>query len=237
MHLARNPPALVLLREDHAGEELCPRVLGFGLPALGEVEVGADDTDDGPTGLAPDRVAAGEDLYVVAVPVPQAELAFVRLRTPRDALVHFLRAGERQRQTLLALADRRVGALALGDLAHREDDGRRRRVGLLESRERNLDVGNAAVAADDLRFERPDVLTRCRPLDALPVCRVAIADRVDDEKVGERAPQQLLGVRHAGLACRCLVREYQESALADEDAVGRPLHQASIGFPAHDRSP
>ena len=176
VHLARDAPPLVFLREDEAREELRPRPLGFGLPALGEVEVGADDAHDRPAGLAPDRIAAREDLDVVAVLVEEPELALVRVRAARDALVDllrprhvvgvqqpfpradvrfdlvvgvaehllparrvhdvaghevpvpdaFLRAGKGQRQPLFAFAQRGVGALALGDLAHRPDDRRRR---------------------------------------------------------------------------------------------------------------
>ena len=54
VHLARDAPALVLLREDEPREQLGARALGFGLPAFGEIEVRADDAHDRPARLAPD---------------------------------------------------------------------------------------------------------------------------------------------------------------------------------------
>ena len=91
VHLARDAPPFVLLREDEAGEQLRPRPLGFRLAALGEVEVRADDAHDRSAGFAPDRVAARQDLDVVAVLVAEPELALVRERAARDAVVDLLR--------------------------------------------------------------------------------------------------------------------------------------------------
>ena len=87
MHLARDAPALVLLREDQAGEQLGARAFGVGLLALGEIEVGADDADDRTAGLAADRKTARQHVDVVAVLVPEAELALVGRFAARDALV------------------------------------------------------------------------------------------------------------------------------------------------------
>ena len=58
-------------------EQLGARPLGLGALALGQIEVGADDADDGAAGLAADGEAARQHVDVVAVLVAQAELAFV----------------------------------------------------------------------------------------------------------------------------------------------------------------
>jgi hypothetical protein len=60
---------------------------------------------------------------------------------------------ERQRQALLAFAQRRVGAFAFRDLVQRPDDCRRR-ARFVQPRECNLDVSDRAVGLDDLMLER-----------------------------------------------------------------------------------
>ena len=65
----------------------------------------------------------------------------------------FLGACERQRQALLAFAQRRVGAFAFRDLVKRPDD-RRRRARFVQPREGDLDVNDRAVGLDDLMLER-----------------------------------------------------------------------------------
>ena len=203
MHLARDPAALVLLREDQPRQELGTGALGFGLPAFRQVEVGADDAHDRTAGLAPDRVTAREHLDVVAVLVAEPELALIRACAARDAVVDLLRPGhvlrvqqafpradmrldlvigvaehlfparrvddvagdeipvpdpflgprERQRQALLAFAQRRVRPFTFRDLVQRPDDGRRR-VRLVQPREGDLDVNDRTIGLNDLMLER-----------------------------------------------------------------------------------
>ena len=68
------------------------RVRTLGLLPLGEIEVRADDAHDRAAGLAADRKPAREHVDVVAVLVPQAELALVGRRPARDALVELVGA-------------------------------------------------------------------------------------------------------------------------------------------------
>ncbi len=274
VHLARDAPPFVFLREHEAGEELRPCPLGFCLPAFGEVEVRADDAHDRSAGLAPDRVSAREDLDVVAVLVAEPELALVGARAARDALVDFLRprqvvgveqpfpradvrldlvvgvaehlfparrvhdvaghqvpvpdaflrAGKGQRQPLFAFAQRRVGTFALGDLAHRPDDRLPARVEVVDARERDLDVGHAAVGADDLLLERRHGWPASDALEAAPGeprCRSAWkmrASGVPASSAGSATPHRRPA---AGLA------NSEQVVLADEDTVGRQLNQAS----------
>ncbi len=284
VHLARDAPPLVLLGEDEAGEELRARPLGFRLTALGEVEVRADDAHDRSAGFAPDRVAAREDLDVVAVLVAEPELALVGARAARDAVVDLLRpwhvvgveqpfpradvrfdlvvgvaehlfparrvhdvagdevpvpdaflgAGKRQRQPLFAFAQRRVGALALGDLAQRPDDGGSARRGpteveVIDARDGDLDVGDAAVGPDDLFLERGRGGSGHQTLEAEAVrpASVGVEDR------GNRSADELGRIGDAAQAAGRRVGEHEPVVLADEDAVGRQFHQAAKGFIGH----
>ena len=166
-------------------EELGARALGFGLPALGEVEVRADDADDRTAGLAPDRDSRATARGRSGRPCGGAGTRPRRSRAPRATLsltscarahvvgmqqplpgadvrldlvvgvaehllpsrrVHdvagvevpvphaFLRAGEGQRQPLFALAQRRLGALALGEVEMRADDAHDRSAGFAADR-------------------------------------------------------------------------------------------------------
>ena len=276
VHLARDAPPFVLLCEDEAGEQLRSRPLGLRLTALGEVEVRADDAHDRSAGLAPDRVAAREDLDVVAVLVPEPELALVGARTARDAVVDLLRpwhvvgveqpfpradvrfdlvvcipehllparrvddvagdevpvpdaflgAGKGQRQALFAFAQRRIGAFALGDLTHRPDDGVS---GYGRARHRDLDVGNPAVWPDDLFFEGRHGVAGHQALEAGPVRSLSVGA----EDAGERRAGELGRVGDAAQASGRRVGEDEPVVLADEDAVGRQLHQAAREFVGH----
>ncbi len=58
MHLARDPPPLVLLGEDQPGEQLGPRAFGLGLAPLRQIEVRPDDAHDRSARLAADRKPA-----------------------------------------------------------------------------------------------------------------------------------------------------------------------------------
>ena len=208
VHLARDPPPFVFLREDEAGEELGACPLGFRLPPFRQVEVRADDAHDRSARFAAHRISARQDLDVVTVLVQQAELAFVGERAATDAVVEllrarhvlgmqqpfpgadvrldlvlgvaehllparriddvarqqvpvpdaFLRSGERERQALLAFAQGGLGALALGDLPHREHDGRRLTIEQRQARHSDLDVTGATVGLVQLLFEGCDVL-------------------------------------------------------------------------------
>ena len=59
---------------------------------LGQIEVGADDADDGSAGPAPDRIPAGEHMDVVAILVAEPELGFERRLTARDAVLRLFGA-------------------------------------------------------------------------------------------------------------------------------------------------
>ncbi len=103
---------------------------------------------------------------------------------------------------------------------------------MVETGERHLDVRDPAVGPDDLLFERCHGKAGTHALEALLPQRVAIG--VQD--VGQRSPEQLLGVRRTAKPGRCLVGKYQEPTLADQYAVRRPLHEEPIGFARHARS-
>ena len=88
VHLARDAPPLVFLREHQTRQELGAGPFGLGPLPLGEIEVRADDADDRSARLAADRIAARQHVHVVAVLVAQAELRLRRSRRPaRHALV------------------------------------------------------------------------------------------------------------------------------------------------------
>ena len=95
MHLARDAPPFVLLREDHPAEELRAGPLAalalarlLCLLALGEVEVRADDAHDRSAGFAAYGKSAREHVDVVAVLVPQPELQLVRPVAVGVVVVH-----------------------------------------------------------------------------------------------------------------------------------------------------
>src|SRR5205807_3333480 len=88
VHLARDPPALVLLGEHEPGQELG----ALGALPLGEVEMRSDDADDRAAWLAANRKPAREDMYVSAVLVPQPELRLVHALAARDAIVRLVGA-------------------------------------------------------------------------------------------------------------------------------------------------
>ena len=84
----------------------------FGALTLGEIEMGADDADDRPAGIAADRKAAREHMDVVTVLVPQAELSFVGRRAPRATLSFADRRARGRRD-----ARRRSQALTCGSIS------------------------------------------------------------------------------------------------------------------------
>ena len=146
----------------------------------------------------------------------------------------FLGSGEGQREPLLAFAQRRFGAFALGDLANREDDGRGRGgrrggAGIVEPCDGDFDVGDRAVRADDLLFERSDDPAGGDLREAFLPGGVAIG--VKD--AGQRLAHELVGPGPAAQLPGRRVDECQDAVLTDEDAVRRPFHDTSIGFAGH----
>ena len=88
VHLARDAPPLVFLREHEARRGVGARPLGLGPLPLGEIEVRADDADDRSARVAADRKSARQHLDVVAVLVAQAELR-LRRSTRRASTLSF----------------------------------------------------------------------------------------------------------------------------------------------------
>ena len=58
VHLARDAPPLVLLREDHAGQQFRAGALFFRPLPRRQIEMGSDDADDRPARLAACGIAA-----------------------------------------------------------------------------------------------------------------------------------------------------------------------------------
>ena len=134
----------------------------------------------------------------------------------------FLRAGERQRQPLFALAQRRLGALALGDVPH--DDLDRAALLVFELGAGDFDFGNRSVEANDFRFDERDRFARQQSFNPFADERMTVW--VKD--VERRFAEDLFGSRRADQPDRCGIHQHDAGILADEDAIGRQFHQTPM---------
>ena len=99
-------------------------------------------------------------------------------------------------------------------------------VAVLEDAAGHLDVGNRAVEPLDLLVERGHGLAREKLIDApLEECAAARVEHVEDG-----AAEQLVRSHRAEQARRGRVEEHDSGVVADQDAVGRELHQTAVPF-------
>ena len=127
----------------------------------------------------------------------------------------FLSAGKRQGETFFILAEDRLGALALRDVAHDYLDGFA--CGLVEPRGVDLHVGHDAVQSHDLLFGRRHGPAGHHLADAFANERVALGMK----DVEGRLAQHMLRRRRPEQTQRGRVQEHKPVVLADQDAVRR----------------
>ena len=88
VHLARDAPPLVFLREDESRQQLGAGPLGICPLAFREIEVRPDDAYDGAIALPPHGIPARQHVDVMAMLVTQPKLSFVspgrRAQPPRS---------------------------------------------------------------------------------------------------------------------------------------------------------
>ncbi len=134
----------------------------------------------------------------------------------------FLGACERQRQALLALAQRGLGPFALGDIAHHRLN--RVAVRILEQCARDFDLCDDTVEPDGALFVHWHGAAGEQSRHAIAKVDVL----VDVKEVERRSPQHLVGRRGAEDPDRGRVHEDDPGVPSNEDAIGGQLHHSPI---------